>query len=198
MRHETQRWDLISVSFEAVAGGVGDAGLTPTVAIQRKSDGLYLQSGGGSWGAGFATNNMTEVDASNQPGLYEYAVPSGQLSRTAGADGYFVKVVESVNSLLEYSSISVYDPGAVWSEDRTDHVAAGTLGQLLQIVAGLVQYNHRLSSPTYDANGRLLTATLTVYPTGTDAQNQTSALESVDITMTYDGDGNLATLLARE
>jgi hypothetical protein len=86
----------------------------------------------------------------------------------------------------------------VWDTPRASHVAAGSFGLLAQITAGMVQANHRLMNPTFDADGRMLTADLVVYPTGADATANTNALSTFTVTMTYDGSGNLATLLSRE
>lgn len=87
---------------------------------------------------------------------------------------------------------------AVWDEAVAGHLTSGTFGKALAVTQGLVQANHRLKSPTYDPNGRLLTADLVVYPTGTDATNDTSPLFTFSVTCTYDGDGNLTSLLSAE
>lgn len=271
MRHESQPYDQVRATLEIVSAGQGQTGLVPTVAIRRLSDNLWLQAGGGSWGAGFATNNMVALDATNLPGYYQYVVPGAQLDETAGAAGYVMRIVESNTGLLEtilvqpsggggatpsaiadavwtetlgdHSGVggstaealasitsaaiadAVWDEAAashntagsmgellnnagggsspaliadaVWDELSSGHQIAGSFGRLLTIAHGLVQGNKRIQNPTYDAEGRLLTCELVLYPTAVDAQNQTNALDTFTVTSTYDGSGNLQTLLSR-
>lgn len=273
MRHETQPYDKVRATLEIVSAGQGQTGLTPTVAIRRLSDNQWLQAGGGSWGAGFATNNMVEPDATNLPGLYQYAIPGGQLSVVGGASGYMMRILEANTGLLETllvhalpdissitasaiadavwteqltdhngvagsvaEALSQATPGgiadAVWDEAAADHNTAGTMGELLNnagggaspaaiadavwnellndhltagstgravaIIQGLVQGNHRIRNPTYDPNGRLLTCQLVVYPTSADALNETNPIATMNVTSTYNGAGNLESLLSRE
>ena len=111
MRHETQRYDSVKATVEINVAGVGQTGLTPTVAVQDISTGNWLQSGGGSWDGAFATNNMTAVDGTNLPGLYEYDLPTDRVSElfgsTGGHEGFFIKIVETVNTLLEYVKVDI-------------------------------------------------------------------------------------------
>jgi len=88
--------------------------------------------------------------------------------------------------------------GAVWDRQKSLSVSAGSFGRALQVAGGLSQHNHRLKSPTYDPNGRLLSATLAVYPSGEDAAADTNALASLSVAMEYDGEGNLLSLLSKE
>lgn len=119
-------WNRIRVSLEVVAAGVGQTGLTPTVAIQRLSDGYWLASGGASWAVGVATNPMVEVSAGNLPGLYEYAIPADQLTYTQGRQGYRVVMVETVNAKRIHKLI--YAEESPWEEARADHNGAANFG----------------------------------------------------------------------
>ena len=114
MRHETQRYDSIKATAELVVAGAGQTGKTVTVAIQKVDTGQWLQAGGASWGAGFATNTMTPVDAVNAPGLYEYDLSASLVYsdiQNNQTDGYLVKITEPTLSLLEYVKVDVeYDP----------------------------------------------------------------------------------------
>ena len=95
MRHETQRYDSIKATAELVVAGAGQTGKTVTVAIQKVDTGQWLQAGGASWGAGFATNTMTPVDAVNAPGLYEYDLSASLVYsdiQNNQTDGYLVKI----------------------------------------------------------------------------------------------------------
>lgn len=273
MRHETQPYDRVRATLEVVSSGIGRAGLVPTVAVQRVSDGQWLQGGGGSWGAGFDANSMTPVDATNLPGVYRYQVPSARLSLAGGAAGYILRMTETnvgvletvfvdilpdisgitagaiadavwTEQLSEHSGVSgstaetlsestpgliagqvwgvsaasnntpgtmgelLNDAGggsspsiiaaAVWDELLNSHLSAGSTGRALAIIQGLVQGNHRIRNPAYDAEGRLLSCQLVVYPTSSDALNETNAVATMNVTSTYDGAGNLTSLLSRE
>lgn len=127
MRYEKQKWDDISVYLEIVALGVGQTGLSPEVYIFRNDDSQWLQTGGGSWGAGVASNTMTEVDAANLPGLYIYAVPAARLSYPNGGAGYVARCVEGVNSVLEHVYITQEED--TWDEARADHTDSNTFGE---------------------------------------------------------------------
>lgn len=86
---------------------------------------------------------------------------------------------------------------AVWDEAVAGHVSVGTFGRAAALTLGLVQANHRIKNTSYDSEGRLLTAELVVYPSSSDAQNDTNALETFTVTSTYDSNGNLQSLLSR-
>lgn len=200
MRQETQRWNEVAIYLEAVQGSLGEIGFAPTVAL-RRDDGLYLQAGGGSWGAGYAVNTMLEVDATNLPGTYRYAIPLAQLSPTAG--GYLARIEEPALALLEHVRVAIAEDTAgvaagVWDTLLTSHTGNGTFGKLVQVIAGMVQVNHRLRNPVYDAEGRLLSCELRAYANTADAAADASPLTAVFMDMVYDGDGNLVSLLARE
>jgi len=51
--------------------GVGATGQAPVVSIRRDSDGKWYDGAG--FGSTFQSLNMTELDASNQPGVYKFA-----------------------------------------------------------------------------------------------------------------------------
>lgn len=107
MRSEIQHWDQIRANVEVVVDGVGTAGLTPTVAIQRLSDGKWLEDGGASWVVGFETNDMTAVDGTNAPGLYTYAVPTDRLTYSQGLEGYRFRIDETTTPLREHVHVDV-------------------------------------------------------------------------------------------
>jgi len=67
-----------------------------------------------------------------------------------------------------------------------------------RVMTGLAQFNHRITSSTYDDSGRLLSCRLVVYPSATDAENQTNALTTVEVTSTYDEKQNMKTFLSKE
>jgi hypothetical protein len=107
MRFTQQPWNSIVARLELVILGVGQVGLNPTVAIQRLADSQWLQAGGGAWGAGFAVNNLVQIDAANQPGMYEYVVPNARLDFVASLQGYRCKYVEVGIPVLEYEYLGM-------------------------------------------------------------------------------------------
>ena len=88
---------------------------------------MWLANGGGSWGAGFATNNMVALHAS-LPGFYYYAIPGGQLDHDAGLAGYIMKIEEGGSALLEYVQVTTLRRSA-WDDLRADHTTANTFGE---------------------------------------------------------------------
>lgn len=195
MRHETQHWDQVRALLEVVSAGEGQTGLSPTVSIIRLSDGQWLQAGGMTWGASAVSLSMSELDAVNLPGIYSYTVNTAALTYTDGFAGYIFHIVEPVNYARE--TVRVHVAMSEWDEDPTAHVTTGTMGKVLQTVQGLVQGNHRLKNPTYDSEGRMLTAELSIYPTSADALNDTNALDTFNVTCTYNGFGDMTSLLSR-
>jgi hypothetical protein len=331
---------------EIVTGGGGETGKTVTLAVQRLSDGMWLQAGGGSWGAtdpdSGAVNTMGEPDTTNLPGLYQYAIPDPQLGHDAGMEGYLFRISEPTTALLEYVKVdttrrsawddvradhttagtfgegvgvdsiatdavdaaalatdavneivdqvwnevlspahiipgtagkALLDTGAlpdvndiadqvwreninnhsgfanstaealagidgptiaslVWEEDKTlhnnpntmgellnaagagadaatiadavwnepaaDHVSSTSFGGLLHITGSMSHLNHRMKSPVYDPDGRLLSANLVSYPSGAAAAADSGAIATVALTMTYDTEGNLESVLGEK
>lgn len=106
MRYTRQSWKAVTARLELVVGGFGQTGLNPTVAIQRLSDSQWLAAGGGSWAPGFATNPLVEIDAANQPGMYEYAVPGARLDFAASQAGYRLKYAEAGLPATEYEYLT--------------------------------------------------------------------------------------------
>jgi hypothetical protein len=86
----------------------------------------------------------------------------------------------------------------VWDETASDHVAAGSFGLLTNVTAGLNQYNHRLKSPTFDAEGRMTSAVLSLFHSSGDADSDSGAFASITLTMTYDAEGNLESILGKD
>jgi hypothetical protein len=68
----------------------------------------------------------------------------------------------------------------------------------LEIIAGLVQRNQRITNCTYGSNGELLSATLTIYPSAAYAEAESDAITSFSLTATYDGSGNMTDYLVKE
>lgn len=129
MRFAQQPWNAIVARLDITVAGVGSTGKSPTVAVRRVSDGQWLQSGGGSWGAGLATNAMTEVDSVNLPGLYEYSVPSARLVYASSAPGYRIAYFEGTTPVAEHEFIAAQSAFSPWDDLRSEHTTSGSFGQ---------------------------------------------------------------------
>ena len=194
MRHEIQHWDAIRASLELVVAGMGQTGLSPLVGIQRRSDGRWLANGGGSWQVAFATNTMTEPDATNQPGAYEYAIPSGQLAYAQSVTGYRMVITESTLSIRE--NVRVVGARAEWAETLTwGSVVAGSQGEELLIINALRQNNVRVVYDTYDVGGKPLHGYVYVYASKAaleaDISPWAGAEHSWEFDASYDGLGRI-------
>lgn len=154
---------LLSVFFSDA--GVPATGLSPTVDVWT-SAGTQVVTGA----------SMTEVDG----GFYFY-----DFSSYDETQDYFIRA----------------DGGV--SLSSTDRYVAGTneVGQVtsqltlqdttLSYILGLVQSNFRITNQSYDGNGNLTSATITIYPTAADVDTETNAIASYSVSATYGGSGNL-------
>lgn len=195
----TQSWNKIKAVMPIISSGVGQTGLTPTVAIQRLSDSKWLAVGGGSWGNSYAENDMDEVDDTNLPGLYEYAVPLARLTYVQGRVGYRVVMTEA--SLTKLKMDVIYAEESAWDEEIADHEAIDSLGDGLRRMLGLRQENSRIRNTAWNADGKPTTGLVLVYDNAADAAADTSpgwALASgkYAFTATYDASGRLVEYLS--
>lgn len=203
MRYERQNWDSIVARTEIVVSGVAETGASPTVAIRRDSDGLWLAGGGGSWVSGgpAPTNAMTHVGG-DQPGVYQFAVAHGDLSDDA--EGY-----ELVISAAAAGSM----PGPLYENVRIelemgDHLPMGsttsnTLGDWLRRTLGLRQRHQRTVYSTFDASDRPTSGIVLIYASGADLDSDTGPSYSLatgryDFTATYDSQGRLTEYKSKE
>lgn len=62
--------DDITLYLQIFKNNVGQTGETPTIAIQKKSTGEWLNSTLDGWQVGYNDISMSEVDATNLPGVY--------------------------------------------------------------------------------------------------------------------------------
>ena len=109
MRHEVQQRDKIRVSAEIVFAGVGYTGLSPTASLKRVADDMYWD--GSAWSGSYVTFALSEVDATNQPGVYQRVVSDEAdfFDPVLGADGYESVVVETTRNVRENLRIEVID-----------------------------------------------------------------------------------------
>ncbi len=101
MQHTNQSWDAIRGYLQVESAGVGVTGESPTVVVQRLSDGLFLEAGGLTWGATAASLAMTEVDAVNFPGLYVYIIATSALVYEDSYPGYLFHKTNATPDVVE-------------------------------------------------------------------------------------------------
>lgn len=185
MRHERQPKDRLILTLEVVLAGVGKAGILPAFTgfqLQRLSDSAWWRDSAGTWGvAPDPSNQLSEVDATNFPGLYQYVVDPAELDADLAAEGYRFVVVETAFGSREHGLIDV------------DEVAGGGVrDNLLTRTAALRQRNMRFAPSTWDPVTKQPTAgTITIYGSKADATADINAIGQYTIQATFDGSGQL-------
>ena len=86
----------------------------------------------------------------------------------------------------------------VWEEPVGDHETPDTFGMLNRIMAGLSQYNHRITDSHYDQTGRLLSCRLVVYANADDAKDGINPLTTIFVNSDYDEKQNMTSFVASE
>jgi len=62
--------DTVTIYFEIFKDNVGQTGESPVIAVQKASTSEWLNATLDGWQAGYNTITMSEVDATNLPGIY--------------------------------------------------------------------------------------------------------------------------------
>jgi hypothetical protein len=185
-------WDepLAGHTTAGTAGkALSDTSSLPTAA--DVADAVWDESAGdhtavGTTGA--VLNNLpTAADTAD-------AVWTETLADHSGTAGSTAEALAAASSGLTPAVIA----SAVWDAVGSDYATPLSMGYLANVTAGLLQHNHRFKSPNYDANGRLLDVVLSLFHNSTDADNDSGAFASITLEFTYDGDGNLATILGKD
>lgn len=70
MPYKHEIGDAVNLAFEIAVNGAGVTGQTPVVAVQRISDSQWLNDAKTAWQAGYNDIVLTELDATNLPGVY--------------------------------------------------------------------------------------------------------------------------------
>lgn len=100
--------ETVNLNLTIESSGTGVTGETPTAVVQRLTDGFYFddaQATGLKFAAAFATNAMTEVDATNLPGLYRVAFDHSEDLTTS--ELFFVRLQNTGgNARIEDSTIA--------------------------------------------------------------------------------------------
>lgn len=125
--------------FDIVAAGVGITGLSPRIALERKSDGSFFQASDDTWQPTLVENAMTETNSVRLPGRYHFDFDQS-LDELTGSTEYTVKKVSDAGTLaLEYET-AIFEPLAATASPGLCSVQ-GTLltGQGEPLVAELVR-----------------------------------------------------------
>jgi hypothetical protein len=110
----------------------------------------------------------------------------------------------SANATTNLPDVSIPDSsiediaGAVWDSQLSTHMATDTFGYLMQIIAGLTHYNHRIKDTTYDQSGRLTACRIVVYTNAADADADTNELAKIVVTSTYNASNNMLSYVAKK
>lgn len=153
-------------------------------------DPIYIRKEGGSLQQKtIDSSNFNEIDPTNAPGLYEFTFSASDLDTL----GEFIAVVPSNSNInLEQSAVRL---NVV--EEKPDVNLQPVLTELADIdtvlerISGLVQENVRITNHNYDSNNNLIGSTLRIYPTKSDAENQTNAIAEYEMTASYDAQNRL-------
>jgi hypothetical protein len=196
MRQENQHWDKIRIYVEMILAGNPQTGKTVKVKLKRLSDSNWWNHVGEVWGGAAVENTMVEVDATNEPGVYELALPSIAFSSyDLSFPGYRAYITESTKSLKE-SVLVVPLRRSPHDDIVTDHADNGTFGHMHQVAKSLVGGNAREKNQLYDLSKNLLTWTTVTYANATDADLDQNPLETFEGEATYT-DGKLTSYVLK-
>jgi len=81
--------------------------------------------------------------------------------------------------------------------NQADSISAVHASELA-IIAGLVQRNQRITNCTYDGSNNLLSATLSIYSSASDAESQTSPIKQFSVNATYNGSNQMTDYKVKE
>jgi hypothetical protein len=73
----------------------------------------------------------------------------------------------------------------------TDYECVDALFDDVQLILGLVQSNFRITSPVYNANHLLTSATIKIYSNASDCTNDTNALATYSMTAVYNANNEM-------
>ena len=103
------RGATVRLFLDIINAGAGVIGQSPTVAIQRRSDGKWFDVDDGLWHAAIVENAMQQTDSANLPGRYHFDFDQS-LDLLEGSVEYAVKKTNAGTPLaLEYEDL-VFGP----------------------------------------------------------------------------------------
>lgn len=184
----TQRVDTTPAQRELIADAVWDEQLTTHTTAGSAGEALsYVSESNAQISASIiTTESIADGVWMEELGAY----PSG----TAGY---------ALNTVSASSGATPADIAqAVWTDTTSSYAGSlGTFGDTLgtqvpfdiQLILSLAgKRNFRLTDPTYDANGLLLTVTINSFANSADASANTNPTAQLAVSASYDGSNNLS------
>jgi len=102
------RGDTVRLYLDIISAGAGVISQSPTIAIQRLSDGKWFQASDGTWQSTIVENDMTQTDVTNLPGRYHFDFDQS-LDTAEGSVWYIAKKSNIGVATLEYEDL-VFGP----------------------------------------------------------------------------------------
>lgn len=194
-----------AITAAAIATGAIDADALAADAGAEIADAVWDEALAGHAGAGTAGATLSAAGTAGDP--WTTALPG---IYGAGTAGYILGT--NLDGKISDLPTAAENADAVWDEVSTGHTDAGkagtqlwtdidailtdtgtTLDTYIKRILGLSHENFTISAPTFNADGNLTAATITLYPTKADTNAGTNAIATYAIVATYDVDTNLAT-----
>lgn len=111
MQSRHSRGATVRLTLDIIAAGAGVISQSPTIAIQRQVDGMWLQASDGTWVMTKVENPMTQTDSTNLPGRYHFDFDQ-TLDELEASTRYTVKKTNASGTVaLEYEDL-VFEPVA--------------------------------------------------------------------------------------
>lgn len=163
------------------------------IEITRLSDGYYLDFDDNTFkNSGWVskTQLMVELDSSNSPGVYFYNF------NTSGFDDddYYIRVISVTSANSPWEGV-LRVGGFIDNLDvkiSTRAILNEYDDRFIRLL-GLNQENYRIFDPVYNDSNSLLSATIKIYSSASDCENDINVISSYALTATYDGDNNMST-----
>ncbi len=131
----------------------------------------------GAVGIAITPTTVIELDSTNMSGVYAFKLPAVYFD-TAGV-----------------TTISVTCTGM----DQFNIIGdVGFYDHMLDVRSLVGHANFTIGGTTYDGNRNLIVATMKGYDSAVDAAAGTNARIQIDVTSTYDANGNMTDFLAKE
>ena len=167
------------------ASGVPVTGLTPTI--------TWIYTDGSAVGGGIPA--VAQLSASEAPGVYWYdpaPEPSGGKDiavtvASGGAPESAFHIITPDDFALTEARLAQLDspiPDQVWDALATTLTTTGSIGLLMRILIGTAgRVNEVADTPSYDGQGKLVSATRRLYPTKADAKAKTNQFAELTLTV---------------
>lgn len=181
-----------------LADGTGGlTGKSPTIAIQRKTDGQWLNAAGNAFAAARTAIAMVEHDAVNEPGAYRYdfdqAVADG-----GGIEDYLV-TYDYAGPPVSVEREHVRFTDIHWDAPFSTTLApAGSMHEHQVLLRAMLQGNFTISATSHDANNNMTGATLKFFATKADLIAGAPILYQLVMSATYNANNEMSAYSVQE